>query len=268
MARWLYPFTVLGLVLWAYPAAANAPTPEEIIASSLTRCEARLQAHLAQADSARRTANALLIIGAVVAALGNALAPFLKKASHRKTMAVLGALGAVLAVVPKTLDDPATFKALHDNAERHRDVAVKVQRQIGFVSESEAKSALTKYVIARLADCESGSPSPQPPDLPKLEGEEVAICIQNDAMADDVSLAPGTRYRFRPIADGESFPLSEDKPQVIFEFDRGLPVTDAATRDHDVPQGTPVSMHQIRRCISLDDLWESLGDQDRQNKGP
>jgi hypothetical protein len=99
MARWLYPFTISVLVaLWGQPAAADSPTPEEIISSSLTRCEARIQAHLVQADSTRRTANVLLIIGAAIAALGNALAPFLKKAPHRKFMAVLGALGAYFKI--------------------------------------------------------------------------------------------------------------------------------------------------------------------------
>jgi TonB family protein len=186
MARGFWPSIALVLlVLWVQPATAiAAPASEEVITASLTRCEARLAAHLAKAESTQRTANVLLVVGALVAALGNALAPFLKKAPLRKATAVLGAIGAVMAVVPKTLDEPAKFRTLHANAERHRDIAVKVHMQFSLITDAEAKAVLSKYVIARLADCESGNPSSQPPEPPVHDGTSgVATAGWEDASA-------------------------------------------------------------------------------------
>ncbi len=159
-----WPRAVALFVVWSLPAIALESSSEEIILESAERCEARLKAHLDLADSARTKANVLLVAGTALAALGSALAAFLKKEALRKTTGVAGALGALLAILPKTLADPAIFTALHAKAERHRDIAVKVHRQLGLVNPAK-RSVLTQYVIARLADCESGDPPEKPPEL-------------------------------------------------------------------------------------------------------
>jgi hypothetical protein len=156
---------VVACSLWG-PVAAASPEADAIIETALKRCAARIEAHSRRATSARHAANILLVVGASTAALGSALAGFLTKAKLRKAMAIVGAAGAVLAVVPKTLDDPGEVRVLQKNAERHHDVAVKVQRQFIFFEDLTYKKRLAQYVIARLSDCEANEPPEKLPDLP------------------------------------------------------------------------------------------------------
>jgi hypothetical protein len=165
MAWWLCIGAVVACVLWGKVAVAS-PEADAMIDAAQKRCETRIEAHAQRATSARHAANILLVVGASTAALGSALAGFLTKAKLRKAMAIGGAAGAVLAVVPKTLDDPGEVRVLQKNAERHHDVAVKVQRQLIFFEDPAYKKRLAQYVIARLSDCEAKEPPEKLPDLP------------------------------------------------------------------------------------------------------
>jgi hypothetical protein len=168
-------------VLWTQGAVAAQPAvapPEKIeamISSGFERCEARVAAHAQRAEQAEHTASILLITGTVVAALGSMLAGFLSQTNLRKVTAVLGAIGSVVAVMHKTFDDPAEVRVIQKNAERHHDVALKVNRQRHFIKSDEYQLALAHYVVVRLSDCEAGTVPEKVDELPPPPGGEIVL---------------------------------------------------------------------------------------------
>ncbi|MDC0711211.1 AgmX/PglI C-terminal domain-containing protein [Stigmatella sp. ncwal1] len=164
MEKHLYLF--LSLLLLVLPSWASGQGVRETdINAMLEQCDARLETLQQQAESARWVANTFLLIGAAVAAIGSALAGFLTKTGIRKVMAVLGSVGAILAVVPKTLREPTEILARRMAAERHRTVAAKVVLQLPYLPRYENLGK--RYVIARLIDCTSTEPSETVPPLPE-----------------------------------------------------------------------------------------------------
>src|SRR5258707_4385627 len=129
---------ILTLLALAHLARADggdaAPHPLDAM---LTSCNAKLESYDAHARSAKRAADLLLIAGVIIAGVGSALAGFVRKTSVRKIAAVAGALGAVLAVIPKTLDDPAELRGLYVAAGKHRDAGLKVMAQLGYLKSAD-----------------------------------------------------------------------------------------------------------------------------------
>jgi hypothetical protein len=160
----------LALILTVVTVRAQeaAPLVKPNVEALLGTCDARLEVLQQQATSARRTGNILLIVGASIAALGSALAGFLTKAGHRKAMAIIGAVGAVVAVLPKTLDDPTEVLTRRAAAERHRDMALKVKLQLPELPQTY-ESLGRQYIVARVVDCNNSTPPekvPEPPAVP------------------------------------------------------------------------------------------------------
>jgi hypothetical protein len=166
MTRSLCLALILTAVMVHAQEAASPAKPD--IEALLGTCDARLEVLQQQATSARRTGNILLIVGASIAALGSALAGFLTKSSHRKAMAIIGAVGAVVAVLPKTLDDPTELLTRRAAAERHRDMALKVKLQLPELPQTY-ESLGRQYIGSRVVDCNNSTPPekvPDPPDVP------------------------------------------------------------------------------------------------------
>ncbi|MBJ6760612.1 hypothetical protein JGU66_07540 [Myxococcaceae bacterium JPH2] len=141
-----------------------------VVEGSMARCTARIEAHARRAEKAQRHANILLLTGATLAALGSALAGFLSKESLRKATAVIGAIGAVLSVAPKAMDQPDDIKQVHRNASAHAHAALKIYWQLGFVSDRATKAELQAYIIRRFLDCEKDDPPEHVPDVASLPG--------------------------------------------------------------------------------------------------
>src|SRR5258707_355608 len=76
--------------------------------------------------------------GGATAALGSAFAGFLTKDGHRRAAALLGALGAVITVLPKTLPDKEALQAHLSAAEKHRVLGSKIRNQLGFAQPGES----------------------------------------------------------------------------------------------------------------------------------
>jgi hypothetical protein len=155
----------LVLLLLALPSAASDVVVQEPdVHTMLKKCEVHLEALQQQADTARLLSNTFLLLGAAVAGVGSALAGFLTKTGIRKVMAIVGAVGAVLAVVPKTLKDPSEIVGRRMAGERHRIVAAKVVLQLAYLTHD--KDLAKQYAINRIVDCLSAEPPETVPPLP------------------------------------------------------------------------------------------------------
>ncbi len=153
---------VFALMLSSSGVAAPAANPELQIDVLRQRCFKRLEKFEQEESASRVAGNILLLAGASIGALGSALAGFLNKARLRKAMAIIGALGAVITVIPRTLDAPEELKQRREMAHIHSAWAAKVHHQIQYLDE-EAKREARKFVIARLVDCDSSNPPVVPP---------------------------------------------------------------------------------------------------------
>lgn len=111
-------------------------------------------------------ATCFMIGGAIVSAMGAALAGVLKGETQRKVAAVVGAIGAIVTVLPKAPPDKEALQAQLSAAEKHRVFGTKVRNQFQFAKPDESINELQKYVSARFTDCSSLSPPAQVPDLP------------------------------------------------------------------------------------------------------
>lgn len=156
---------------------ASEKEPAVLIEEMAKRCTARTAAHSMRAQRAQSQANVLLLLGATIAAVGSALAGFLSNQQLRKVTSVAGALGAILSVVPKTLEQPEVIRELHRNASAHEHAASKIVHQLGFVTAPQEKASLQRYVIRRLVDCEKDIPPPHVPDYVYTEkfSDETAV---------------------------------------------------------------------------------------------
>ncbi|MGC4094557.1 MAG: hypothetical protein QM756_42905 [Polyangiaceae bacterium] len=129
-------------------------------------CDANVSYFRGRIDSAVFWGNFFMIGGALVSATGAALAGLLRGDTQRRVAAVVGALGAVVTVLPKTLPDKESLQAQLANAEKHRVLGTKVRNQFQFASPTESIVEAQKYVSARFTDCAGLAPPAAVPDLP------------------------------------------------------------------------------------------------------
>jgi hypothetical protein len=101
---------VIACVALLISAATFAGPREESLAKQQAACEANISYFRGRIDSVTLWSNVFVVTGAVVAAIGSALAGFLKSGSQRKAAAVIGAVGAVVTVLPKILPDRSTWE--------------------------------------------------------------------------------------------------------------------------------------------------------------
>jgi hypothetical protein len=123
--------------------------PEKIdsrLSSSARACVERLNRDRGRAQSAMNISDILVLLGASAGAAGSIAAAFLTKTSSRRASAVVGAVGALTAGAPKTLDDPADILTKRARAERHWVVGYKVLTQTMLSSEPPALTAQSKQV--------------------------------------------------------------------------------------------------------------------------
>jgi hypothetical protein len=113
--------------------------------------------------------NVSMLAGAATAALGSALAGFLGTDGQRRSAAVVGALGAVLTVVPRALPDKTELHSQLANADKHHTVGAKFRNQFAFARADESLTQAQKYVSARFTDCAAREPPASVPDLPSSE---------------------------------------------------------------------------------------------------
>ena len=163
--RHVFRVTLLFAAL-ASSAYANAEAKE--LDKLRAECEAKLDEYSWRAERSKLASNILLITGAVIAAAGSALAGFLTKSKMRKAAAITGALGAVVAVVPKTLPDATELMQRHDRAGKHRDAGRKVLYQLSEIGDDKYIPTCREYVIARFVECAGIYPGETVPELPRL----------------------------------------------------------------------------------------------------
>lgn len=129
-------------------------------------CESNVGYFRGRIDSALLWGNIFMIGGAIVSASGAAMAGILRGETQRKVAAVVGAIGAIVTVLPKALPDKEALQAQLSAAEKHRVFGAKVRNQFRFAKPDESITELQKYAAARFTDCASLSPPPAVPDLP------------------------------------------------------------------------------------------------------
>ncbi len=107
-----------------------------------------------------------MIAGALMSGTGAVFAAFLSTSNQRKAAALVGALGAVVTVLPKALPSKEALSEHLNAAERHRLLGTKVRNQFQFAEPDESLTTAKKYVSARFTDCASLEPPSAAPDLP------------------------------------------------------------------------------------------------------
>jgi hypothetical protein len=129
------------------PPEVNIPEKlDSRLTSSAQACVERLNRDRTRAQSAMNISDILVLLGASAGAAGSIAAAFLTKTSARRASAVVGAVGALTAGAPKTLDDPADILTRRARAERHWVVGYKVFTQTVLASETPALTAQSKQV--------------------------------------------------------------------------------------------------------------------------
>src|SRR5262245_41563262 len=126
-------FVLLTLLLVNGVSAAEA----DALSQQAKACDDNVGYFRDRIDSVVAWTNVCVILGAITAALGSAFAGFLSKDGLRKAAALLGALGAVLTVIPKTLADKDALQAHLAAAEKHRVLGTKVRNQLAFARPDE-----------------------------------------------------------------------------------------------------------------------------------
>jgi len=114
--------------------------------SNAQACVERLNRDRERAQSAMNISDILVLVGASAGAAGSIAAAFMTKTSARRASALVGAVGALTAGAPKTLDDPADILTRRSRAERHWVVGYKVLTQTMIASTPETLSAQSKQV--------------------------------------------------------------------------------------------------------------------------
>jgi len=114
--------------------------------SNAQACVERLNRDRTRAQSAMNLSDVLVLVGASAGAAGSIAAAFLTKTSSRRVSALVGAVGALTAGAPKTLDDPADILTRRSRAERHWVVGYKVLTQTMIASSPAALGAQSKQV--------------------------------------------------------------------------------------------------------------------------
>ena len=149
-------------------------------------------------DSAAWWANLALFLGVVVAAVGSGLAGFLEKTTQRKVAAVVGGLGAVIAVIPKLLPDPKEVQASLLVADRHRSLGDKIVAELPYFRDDEARREYSEYAIGRFKDCVAYSPPPDPPALPSAGTLFAAAPAPPASSSAAVAVTPPPQPPFQP----------------------------------------------------------------------
>jgi hypothetical protein len=124
--------------------------PEKLdprLTSNARACVERLNRDRSRAQRAMQTSDLLVLLGASAGAAGSIAAAFLTKPAARRASAVVGAVGALTAGAPKTLDDPADILTRRSRAERHWVVGYKVLTQTALASEPPAPGAPLRSVM-------------------------------------------------------------------------------------------------------------------------
>jgi hypothetical protein len=165
-------FTLL-IAMTTCGALADASVAERLNKQE-EACDARVNGLTQQVERVALWSNAFTIAGAVVAALGSALAGFLNRRVARRVSALVGALGAVVTVLPQTLPARATLEEALARADRHRTVGRKLLDQIPLLRDEQYIRQCQAYVVARFAECASYQPMAEIPDLPNPPEPEIA----------------------------------------------------------------------------------------------
>jgi hypothetical protein len=165
--RWYLAGVLVVAIFAAGPSAlAQTPGPDDGLSQQADACTANVSYFRTRIDSATTWSTVFMILGATVSAVGSACAGFLNSSAQRKVAAVIGALGAVVTVLPKALPDKQELQTKLTAAERQRVVGTKVRNQFQFVEASESITNAKKYVSARFTDCASLNPPETVPDIP------------------------------------------------------------------------------------------------------
>jgi hypothetical protein len=193
-------FVLFAVLAWS--TAALAGPGEEQIARQEASCVGNISYIHAKIDQIVLWSDIFMIFGAVVAAIGSASAGFLKSGTQRKVAAVVGAVGAVVTILPKMLPDRADWDRRLASAEKHHTVGEKFNSQLVFAQPGESIVDAQKYVSARFTDCSAYDPPPNVPDLPAAGSGSAAIPIA--ATGAPIAFAPtGTA----PPASPRDLPL-------------------------------------------------------------
>jgi hypothetical protein len=197
--RWLAIGVVLAAIFAAGTSAlAQTPAPGDGLSQQADACTTNVSYFRTRIDSVTTWSTVFMILGATVSAVGSACAGFLNSSAQRKVAAVIGALGAVVTVLPKALPDKQELQTKLTAAERQRVVGTKVRNQFQFVEASESITNAKKYVSARFTDCASLNPPETVPDIPNQL--PVALAVENvPAPESFANVAKGS-----PTADPES----------------------------------------------------------------
>lgn len=151
---------LLFVAILAVPAVVLTETVPSLDTTK-SRCHDTVQTLDKESKTRERWASIVLVVGASTAAVGSALAGFLKRDGTRKTSAVIGALGAVLAIFPKILDTSDIDKRL-TAAAPHLSMGDKVFDQIPLAPNEATKKAWIAYASARYHDCDALFPGDVP----------------------------------------------------------------------------------------------------------
>jgi hypothetical protein len=148
------------------------------------QCDAQLRSYDAKIAHDRTLANVLLLLGAATAAVGSAAAGFVSHGTARKVSAIVGAVGAVLAIVPKTLPDPQELNQKKLTASQHAVLGRKCLVEVPFLPADDAayRTQLEMFAAARLVDCATDPPTETVPDLPRRPSTAVSASVDQAAL--------------------------------------------------------------------------------------
>lgn len=211
-------------------------------------CVERLNRDRTRAQSAMNLSDVLVLVGASAGAAGSIAAAFLTKTSSRRASALVGAIGALTAGAPKTLDDPAEILTKRARAERHWVVGYKVltqtviastpealgaqSRQVAELTGDSAKAAMEVsnqqrqkallYVLDRFIDCTADQPPENFEELPAsgifaIGGTPVAsakVPEGTQGMAPAESQEPVRLYATPPAASDRTLPAAPESGTV------------------------------------------------------
>src|SRR5215831_2394859 len=139
----------------ARPAAAGedgfvvTAVDRQHLADLNRQCTARVLGLASEIESVTRWSNIFLVVGATLAAVGSACAGTLSAKTSRKVAAVVGAFGAIVTVLPKTLKDKEHINQTMVRADAHRNWGEKVFNQLPYLRTSALRRRSVEYVSSR-----------------------------------------------------------------------------------------------------------------------
>jgi hypothetical protein len=166
-------FLSLTFCVFVFGAACAAAADSGPLDHQIKACEDNVSYFRTQIDHVIAWSNAFMIAGALTAGAGSVFAAVLTKDAHRKAAAFVGALGALITVLPKTLPDKEALQLHLSAAEKHHILGAKVYNQIAFAQADESVVDAKKYASARFTDCASLDPPAAAPDLPTYPAREL-----------------------------------------------------------------------------------------------